>query len=50
MLLKFPSSTAGAVPLPHGGGRLGNTAAELFARSEKEAADKYDYYKKLAEI
>ena len=25
-------------------------AAELFARSEKEAADKYDYYKKLSEI
>ena len=25
-------------------------AAELFARSEKEASEKYDYYKKLAEI
>ena len=25
-------------------------AAELFARPEKEAAEKYDYYKKLAEI
>jgi len=25
-------------------------AEELFTRSEKEAADKYDYYKKLSEI